>query len=112
MEQVEFTLFLESIWALVVGAGLGFLYYGGLWWTIRRLPRTSHPGSLFMASFALRTVTVLAGLFLVTGGAWMPLAAAMIGFLTIRFILVRNWGPEAMEPGESAARRRNHGAQS
>ena len=79
--------------ALVGGALLGLFYFGGLYWTTRRLPNTPQPGLLVLLSFWLRTVLTVVGFLLVTGGQWLLLLAALSTFLIARTVLVRRWGP-------------------
>lgn len=78
-------------WPLLfaAGLGLGVFFYGGLWWTVKRLPAAGHPVLLMLASFAVRTavtVGVMAGLM---AGDWRRLAAVLAGFVAMRFFLVR-----------------------
>ena len=112
MVWLDAGLLLELGRALAAGFALGLLYYGGLWLTVRRLPHSSHPGPLFLSSFVLRTVVVVAGLFMITRASWIPLALAMVGFLVVRIVLVRSLGPDGVHLDLAAGRRRNHGAQS
>ncbi len=79
--------------AFVAGLGLGAFFYGGLWWTVNRLETVRNPGLLFAASFLSRTVITLAGFWLVSGGQWQAVATCLIGFLVMRFLLTRRWGP-------------------
>ncbi|MCK2184157.1 ATP synthase subunit I [Halomonas getboli] len=82
--------------ALLAGVGLGAAFFGGLWWTVRRLPTVNHPAAWLLASLVLRFALVLAGLWwLVTeGGAEAGLAAAL-GLALARWALVRRLGPRA-----------------
>lgn len=74
--------------AAVGGAGLAAVFYGGLWWTVRRLPGTRHPFLLMLASFALRTLLVVAGFYLLMVGDWRKLIAAGAGFIFVRIVLM------------------------
>lgn len=76
--------------SFVAGCALGGLFFGGLWWTVNRLNRVKYPSLLILASFFLRTATVLAVLFLFLrgGGGWPAAAAALAGFLLVRLALV------------------------
>lgn len=79
--------------SLLAGAGLGVFYFGGLWLTVRRLPTAQHPALLTLASFFGRTVLTLLGFYLVMGGQLERLVACLLGFVVVRIILVRRWGP-------------------
>lgn len=82
--------------ALAAAAGivLGLVYYGGLWWTVRRLQVTKHPGLLFTASFLVRTAIVLVGLFAVSGGDWFLISISLVLFIVVRMVLTRRFSPE------------------
>ncbi len=76
------------------GLGLGAFFYGGLWWTVRRLPQSRHPALLMLASFALRaavTVLALAGLM---AGDWRRLAVTVSGLVLMRWVMVRRYRRE------------------
>ena len=75
------------------GLALGWGYFGGLWWTVRRLTSARRPGLLFAASFVIRTGLVIGGLFVLAAGGWMSMAAALVGLLAMRVVLTRRWGP-------------------
>lgn len=79
--------------ALAAGVGLGVLYFGGLWLTIRRLPETRHPALLTMGSYLARLALTMAGFYFVMDGQLSRLIAALAGFFLARQILVRRWRP-------------------
>lgn len=73
--------------ALVAGAALGAVFFGGLWWTVRKgvaAKATALPALLFIASLLLRTGMVLAGFYWVAGGHWERLTACLAGFVMAR----------------------------
>lgn len=77
------------ILALVAGAVLGAVFFGGLWWTVRRAVASPHPARWFIASLLLRMGVVLAGFYAVGGGQWPRWLACLVGFLLARLLLVR-----------------------
>lgn len=87
--------------AALAGAGLGALHFGGLWWTVRRLPTSERPGLLMAGSLVLRLVLLAAGVFLVGQGRWENLAACLAGFVAARSVMVRRLGPIRMREGRS-----------
>lgn len=74
---------------LLAGFGLGIVFFGGLWMTVRRLPRSPHPGLLTVASFWGRTAIVVSGFILVMGGRWENAVVCLAGFMLARFVLTR-----------------------
>lgn len=87
---------LAAVLAFGVGLGLSLLYFGGLWWTVRRVVAEGSPKMLLLGSFVVRTGFVLLGFYLVIlwmGEQWEFLAAALLGFIVGRTVLVRRWRP-------------------
>lgn len=80
--------------ALAAGLGLGVFYFGGLWLTVRRLPTARHAPLLVMASAFARTAITLVGFYLVAGGQWQRLFLCLLGFFSVRAIMVRRMRPE------------------
>ena len=81
--------------ALAAGIGLGLFYFGGLWLTVRQLPTARRPALLSLCSFFGRLGVVLFGFYLVMDSHWERLLVCLSGFLGIRIILVRLWGPKS-----------------
>lgn len=76
--------------ALIVGAGIGVFYFGGLWWTVRRVAGAKYPAFLTIGSFFGRSLVVCAALYAILQyGHWGLLLAALVGFTAARFIIVR-----------------------
>lgn len=82
----------------VAGMGVGLFYYGGLWWTVRRLPHQGRPGVLFAVSFLVRSLLTVGAIYVITQGRLDTLAACMVGFVLMRVWLVRRWGPRPGPP--------------
>jgi F1F0 ATPase subunit 2 len=72
------------LFAVIAGATLGLLYFGGLWLTILRLPASRHPVLLTFGSFIGRSAVILAGFAMISGGQWERLTACVVGFLLAR----------------------------
>jgi F1F0 ATPase subunit 2 len=83
--------------AFLTGAGIGVFYFGGLWWTVRRLPASRRPGLWTLGSFFVRTGFSLFGFYLVMGGHWERLLISLVGFVLMRGILVRRWQPKSKQ---------------
>src|SRR5579863_9387731 len=75
--------------ALVAGALLGTLFFGGLWWTVQKGVTSERPALWFLSSMLLRTGLVLAGFYFVAQGHWSRLAVCLLGFLLARVIVVK-----------------------
>ena len=75
--------------AFFVGMGAGLLYFGGLWWTVRRLPTARQPALLTLGSFFVRTGLSLAAFYFASGGQWQRILVSLLGFIIVRVFLVR-----------------------
>jgi len=71
------------------GVALGAIFFGGLWWTIRRGVSSQIPGLLFAGSLLLRTSFTVAGFYYVSRGDWRKLLACLLGFITARIFVTR-----------------------
>lgn len=80
---------LTLIPAWLAGGLLGALFFGGLWWTVRRGVSSARPGLWFIVSLLLRSSIVLAGFYYVGRGHWERLVACLLGFILARFIVLR-----------------------
>jgi F1F0 ATPase subunit 2 len=69
------------------GAALGTLHFVGLWCTVRRLPRTRHPGVLVLFSSVLRIAVSMVGLWALMAAEPARLIAALVAFLLARVLL-------------------------
>jgi len=75
--------------ALIAGAVLGALFFGGLWWTVQKGATSERPAVWFLGSLLLRTALILAGFYFVSQGHWSRLVACLFGFLIARVIVVK-----------------------
>lgn len=73
---------------LLLGIGLGAVFFGGLWWTVCQTTKSNHVARLFLISFAVRVGVVLLGVYvliqLATTGFWRNLLMFVIGFIVAR----------------------------
>jgi len=75
--------------ALAVGVLIGGVFYGGLWWTVRRSLSIRHPGAWILGSFMLRTSVALGGFYLAARDDWRALLTCFLGFLIARIGVTR-----------------------
>ena len=78
--------------ATVVGILLGLFYFGGLWWTLRRVMKSSRPGVLILLSFFVRTAVTLAVLFLMVRMHWALAVGSVVTMILTRVVLVVKLG--------------------
>lgn len=77
------------IFSLSLGIVIGLLFFGGLWWTVRKGLTSNRPALWFMSSLLLRSSAVLGGFYFAADGDWKRLAACLLGFVIARFIAIR-----------------------
>ena len=99
------TLTLLLAWA--AGGVLGTIFFGGLWWTVRKGVSSKQPALWFLGSLLLRMSIALAGFYFVSGGHWDRLLACLLGFVIARFIVTRFTGPP-VEHNDSPAKEVSH----
>jgi F1F0 ATPase subunit 2 len=73
--------------AVLAGILLGAIFFGGLWWTVRKGVLSSQPALWFMVSFLIRTVIAVAGFYFATRGDWRRSFACLLGFLMARALV-------------------------
>ena len=80
---------LALVLAWVIGVLLGAMFFGSLWWTVRRGLSSARPALWFLGSLLLRTSIILAGFYVISGSHWDRLLASLLGFVSARFIATR-----------------------
>src|SRR5579864_8194595 len=73
--------------ALVTGVLLGAMFFGGLWWTVRKGVSSKQPALWFLGSLLLRTSIAMAGFYFVARGHWERLLVCLLGFIMARLIV-------------------------
>lgn len=91
----------------VAGGVLGGIFFGGLWWTVRKGAASQRPGRWFFASLLLRMGIALSGFYLVGAGDWQRLLACLLGFVIARTTVTLLAGPP-LEHHHAPAREAGH----
>jgi F1F0 ATPase subunit 2 len=79
---------LALILTLLAGVLLGAIFFGGLWWTIRRSVSSKQPALLFFFSLLLRMGIALAGFYFVARGDWRRVLSCLVGFILARILVI------------------------
>jgi F1F0 ATPase subunit 2 len=80
---------LSWVATLFGGMVLGVVFFGGLWWTVRRGIQSAVPAGWFAVSWLIRSSVVLGGFYSVSRGEWRRLLACLLGFWLARWLLLR-----------------------
>jgi F1F0 ATPase subunit 2 len=91
----------------VTGLVLGAIFFGGLWWTVRKGVSSPRPALWFLGSTLLRMGLVLAGFYFIGRGHWERMLLCLIGFIVARFIVMR-FTRTPVEHGNSQAKEARH----
>lgn len=77
----------------IAGLLLGALFFGGLWWTVRKGVSSQHSAFWFLGSLILRMGIVLVGFYFVGHGDWRRLVSCLVGFIVARLVVMRMTRP-------------------
>ena len=75
--------------ALAVGMVLGALFFGGLWWTVRRGLTVANPALWLGLSALIRVAITVLGLYYIARSGWPSLLACLCGLLIARVAVMR-----------------------
>ena len=92
---------LRLVLALVTGLLLGAIFFGGLWWTVRKSVSSQQPAVWFFGSLLLRLSIALAGFYFVGHGHWERLVACLLGFVMARLIVTWLTRPSGTPPNRT-----------
>ena len=83
------TLSGQVISGILIGAGLGMFYFGGLWFSVKSLCGAARPFRWMFVSYVIR-MTAVAGIFsvLVVNRLWISMVITFVVFLLARQIMI------------------------
>jgi len=87
---------LAGVW--LAGVALGLVFFGGLWWTVRRGMASRQPALWFIGSLVVRVALTLGGIYLVAGAQWQRLLVVLLGFWLARAVVLRLTGSPSAAP--------------
>jgi F1F0 ATPase subunit 2 len=71
----------------MTGLLLGAIFFGGLWWTVRKGVTSTCPAFWFMGSLLLRTAIILAGFYFLSGSHWERFVVCLLGLFVARCVV-------------------------
>jgi F1F0 ATPase subunit 2 len=86
---------LTLLLTFVTGVLLGVMFFGGLWWTVRKGVSSKQPAFWFFGSLLLRMSITLAGFYFIARSHWERLLLCLLGFVMARIIVT--WLTRAAE---------------
>ena len=97
---------LTMVFVLATGVWLGAMFFGGLWWTIRKSVSSKHPAIWFFCSLLLRMSITVAGFYFIGRGHLDRLLLCLLGFVIARLLvmwLTRLSGENKIHPAQEAS---------
>ncbi len=88
--------------AMAAGALLGAIFFGGLWWTVRKGMSSEWPALWFFGSLMLRTGTALLGFLVVGQEDWKRWLLCLLGFVLARLAVQWLTQPRREDQAHSA----------
>jgi F1F0 ATPase subunit 2 len=85
---------LEVGTAFLGGTAIGLLFFGGLYWAVRKLPSVKRPWLWMTASFWLRIAVAGAAFYAISAGRWERVLVSLVGFLLVRTVMLRKIKPK------------------
>ncbi len=73
-----------SALTLFLGAGLGAIFFGGLWWTVGKAVTARAPAAWFLGSLISRMGLTLIGFYWASTGGIARLLFCLLGFMLAR----------------------------
>lgn len=80
---------LYILFALIAGLALGALFFGGLWFTVKKAIQAKIPALWIIGGFVTRMAIALTGFYFVSQGDWRKLLSCLLGFIAARIIVLQ-----------------------
>jgi len=96
IDSTQLTPLMPLFISLGAGALLGFVYFFGLWLTLKQLLQKKNTAFFILFSLFVRMALVLVGFyFIMRFTGWQGLLAALLGLTLVRLILKQRLGSVA-----------------
>jgi F1F0 ATPase subunit 2 len=89
MTTATFNEILNLVLPFGAGILLGGIFYGGLWWTIRKAVLSKHTAFWFLGSLIVRMSITLTGFYFASEGQWQRVLISIVGFALARMAVTR-----------------------
>jgi F1F0 ATPase subunit 2 len=75
------------ILTFIAGISLGLLFFGGLWFTVKKTLTSKKPALWVLGSFVARMALVLLGFYFIGAGSLNRFLITLSGFVIARFLV-------------------------
>jgi F1F0 ATPase subunit 2 len=76
------------ILAFISGFVLGVIFFGGLWFTVKKAVASKNTALWIAGSSIIRIAIVLTGIYYIAEGSWQKMVLCMVGFIVARFMVI------------------------
>lgn len=76
------------VFVFTAGVFLGILFFGGLWFTVKKAVTSKRPALWLIGSFIIRVSSTLVGFYYLSQGSWKNLLISVLGFIIARSIII------------------------
>ncbi len=80
---------LYRVLVFITGLILGTLFFGGLWFTVKKSVTSKKPALWVFSSFFIRIGITLIGFYFIAASSWQRLLICLLGFIIARFIVIQ-----------------------
>ncbi len=92
----------QILLSVVAGGLIGTVFFGGLWWTVRRGMASRYAALWFAGGLLVRMSVALAGFYFIGHDHWPRLLACLFGFVVARVVAMRLTGAKYQNPEPSS----------
>lgn len=78
---------LPLLLSLLAGVLIGLIFFGGLWWTLKRGLPSEQPALWFTLSFVVRAGLALLGFYWLAQSDWQQVLMGLLGFWLARLLV-------------------------
>ena len=89
---------LMTLLVLLGGSFLGFLFFGGLWFTSKKMLDSKNPALWYIGSMFIRTALTLLGFYYIGQHSLRYMLICLLGFIIARYVVVRMTKIKEMKP--------------
>jgi len=76
------------ILGFIGGIFLGFIFFGGLYWSVNKLPEVKYPAVLMITSALVRMAILLAGIYFIAGNDIKKILSILLGVVLVKIVMI------------------------
>jgi F1F0 ATPase subunit 2 len=95
---------LGVILSLAAGGAVGFVFFGGLWLTVKTMRGAKNPAALMFFSLVVRMVIFVAAFYVIAKwGNWVYLVIALASAIVVRIVMIRTVAKDTFDTEKKTA---------